>query len=238
MQGISPSGRAADGQEPLGEKTARSTPRMFRSGRLPRSIATSPTSFNSPRHRCRSERPRASLAERVQVVFDFQAAFSMLWRVTSTRRKHQLDRREPGISSLAAAVRYFRPRAHRELPRDDIDLFERFFIGLDEPTGDHRGETVLFDVMRPPPQSRGPRVDETFTLERVIPEMRDSYDSRNQPKVEWAEDRWHGAGIEVCRQRLPRKHCGACKEPVEGTPPRSSPFGRSSFEWECGTVLT
>jgi hypothetical protein len=95
---------------------------------------------------------------------------------------------ERDISSFGAAASYFRHRANRETPRDNIDLFERFFIGLCEPYGEEWGKTFFFDVMKPPPRSRRPRANEVLTIDQMVAEIKDTYDSRNNPKVKWAPD--------------------------------------------------
>jgi len=92
--------------------------------------------------------------------------------------------KEEGISSFAAAVRFFRPRANREKPRNDVDLFERFFIAL---YNEDTGETFFFDVMDPPPRNRCPRPDECYTFEEFIKEITSTYNERNNPSFEWAE---------------------------------------------------
>jgi hypothetical protein len=96
-------------------------------------------------------------------------------------------REEAGISSFGAAVRFFRPRAGRRTPRDDHDLFERFFIALYEPAGPNAGRTVFFDVEQRPPRNRPPREEEVFTFEQVVAEITRTYDVRNNPPVEWAD---------------------------------------------------
>jgi hypothetical protein len=96
--------------------------------------------------------------------------------------------KEQGISSFGACVRYFRPRAGRKTPRDDVDLFERVFIALYEPDGDNKGHTLFFDVMNKPPKNRRPRDDELLLdFENVMNEIKRTYDLRNSPPFEWAD---------------------------------------------------
>jgi hypothetical protein len=95
--------------------------------------------------------------------------------------------KEQGISSFGACVRYFRPRANRKSPRDDVDLFERVFIALYEPDGDHKGRTMFFDVMNKPPKNRRPREDELLTFDKLIEQIELTYDYRNAPPFEWAD---------------------------------------------------
>jgi hypothetical protein len=94
---------------------------------------------------------------------------------------------EKGISSFGACVRFFRPRAGRKTPKDDVDLFERVFIALYEPEGDDKGDTLFFDVMNKPPRARRPRADEVLTFEQLIEQIRLTYDLRNDPPFEWAD---------------------------------------------------
>jgi hypothetical protein len=94
---------------------------------------------------------------------------------------------EGGVSSFGAAVRYFRNRAHRELPRDDIDLFEHFFVALYEHADPiRRGEAMFFDVMASPPKDRRPTSSETYTLSGFVNEVVRTYNARNDPPFEWA----------------------------------------------------
>lgn len=93
-----------------------------------------------------------------------------------------------GISSFGAAVLKFRYRANRVLPQDDIDLFERFFIGVYETEPELFGEAMFVDVMAPPPKRRRPRGEEVMTLSQVIGCIVDTYQKRNLPKFEWADE--------------------------------------------------
>lgn len=90
---------------------------------------------------------------------------------------------ERNISSFGAAVKFFRARANRHVPRDDVDLFERFFVSLYEDTG----ETLFFDVMRPPPRSRRPHASECLDFDGFIVEIVRTYNARNDPPFHWAQ---------------------------------------------------
>lgn len=91
---------------------------------------------------------------------------------------------EAGTSSFGAAGRYFRSRAGRITPHDDVDLFERFFLcAYDESTG----HATFFDVMNPPPRNRRLRPEESLDLAGVIHEIVRTYNERNDPPFEWAE---------------------------------------------------
>ena len=94
---------------------------------------------------------------------------------------------EAGVSSFGAAVRFFRTRGGRMLPRDDIELFERFYVALYEPAGARMGETVFFDVLRPPPKNRRPRADEVLSFAQVVTDITTVYDLRNNPPFRWAD---------------------------------------------------
>lgn len=88
-----------------------------------------------------------------------------------------------GPSSFGAAVRFFRLRANRRSPKDDVDLFERFFIALyNETTGD----VAFFDVMNRPPRAGPPDPADTLTLPQVISEIIRTYDERNDPPFDWS----------------------------------------------------
>jgi hypothetical protein len=91
---------------------------------------------------------------------------------------------EQGKSSFGRAVELFRPRAGRRTPRDDVDLFERFFVAVyDEKNGD----TCFFDVNdKPPPRQRRLRPEECPSFDDFIQEIVKSYDERNNPPFEWA----------------------------------------------------
>lgn len=93
------------------------------------------------------------------------------------------NRSADGISSFGAAVRYFRPRAGRQSPRQEVEQFERFFIGLYEPNGD----STFFDVLRPPPRNRRPRPDELMAFGQLLAAITAAYDERNDPPFEWAD---------------------------------------------------
>jgi hypothetical protein len=87
-------------------------------------------------------------------------------------------------SSFGSAVKFFRPRANRKTPRDDVDLFERFFIAIYK----ENGETTFFDVMEKPPRNRAPNSSETLSFAKVVEEITQTYDLRNNPPFEWADD--------------------------------------------------
>jgi hypothetical protein len=91
-----------------------------------------------------------------------------------------------GISSFGACVRYFRRRANRQTPRDDFDLFERFFIGIHEFEGPERGWCRFVDVMVPPPRAAEPSETASLSFQEMLRSIKQTYDLRNNPPFEWA----------------------------------------------------
>lgn len=87
----------------------------------------------------------------------------------------------------------FRHRAGRTAPQDAPELFERFFIGLydltkmSEEPGAVEG-CVFFDVTHAPPKARRLRPPERLDFRELVDEIARTYDERNDPPFEWAED--------------------------------------------------
>lgn len=71
------------------------------------------------------------------------------------------------------AARVFRLRAGREKPSD---------------SGPNRGDVVFFDVRQPPPRTGRPGINRLLSFEGLITEIKKTYDARNYPPFEWAED--------------------------------------------------
>lgn len=94
------------------------------------------------------------------------------------------DGDETGVSSFGKAVQYFRHRADRQVPSDDPELFERFFIGV---YSAERASTRFFDVMHAPPRNRKLKVSEGLSFDEVLIEIRETYDRRNKLKFDWAD---------------------------------------------------
>jgi hypothetical protein len=94
------------------------------------------------------------------------------------------NREEQGVSSFGAAVRFFRPRTGRSTPRDDVDLFERFFLAVYNET---TGACCFFDVAQPPPRSRALHADECITFDEFITAIVTTYNARNNPPFEWKD---------------------------------------------------
>lgn len=93
-----------------------------------------------------------------------------------------------GSSSFARTARHFRTRAGRQTPHDDVDLFERLFIGLYDWQAPNRGWARFFDVDNPPPKDRRPRDDETLSFDDLMAKIEETYLIRNDPLYgfEWA----------------------------------------------------
>ncbi len=96
--------------------------------------------------------------------------------------------RADSTSSFGAAVKYFRARARRNLPTEDPELFEAFFVALYDPIDYANNPCRLFEVGEPPPRARPPRPDETYSFAETIAKIVAIYDARNQPPFEWAVD--------------------------------------------------
>ncbi len=93
-----------------------------------------------------------------------------------------------GASSFGQAIRIFRHRANRKNPRNEQELFERAFVGLYEYEGECRGEVVFFDVMDKPPKHGAPKSPPGLTFTQFVREVVKTYDGRNKPAFEWADD--------------------------------------------------
>jgi hypothetical protein len=91
-------------------------------------------------------------------------------------------------SSFGAAVRFFRPRANRRTPHDDVNLFELFFIAAYDPDPSAKREVRFFDVLKPPPRARRPRADETISMAEMVEHITLEYNERNDPEFVWAEE--------------------------------------------------
>jgi len=88
-------------------------------------------------------------------------------------------------SSFGAAVRAFRSRAGRGGPKDDAELFERIFLGLYE-TDPKRGDIWFFDVAESPPFAARPK-KLMLDWDRVIAEITNVYEIRNDPPFRWSD---------------------------------------------------
>jgi len=107
------------------------------------------------------------------------------------------DDGESDKSSFAHAVITFRPRAGRSKPTDPNQLFERFFIGLYEIEGEHRGDVSFFDVTENPPRRGRPKRIQSsdsqaprglLSFDEMIGEVVKTYGIRNRRYIEWADE--------------------------------------------------
>ncbi len=90
-------------------------------------------------------------------------------------------------SSFGAAVKAFRHRANREKPTDEVQLFERVFIGFYGFGEDDFGQVQFFDVMRRPKRKGPPALDSISSWAEMINEITSTYAGRNDPPFEWDE---------------------------------------------------
>ena len=86
-------------------------------------------------------------------------------------------------SSFGEWVRYLRPLAKRDSAHDDIDRYERVFIGLYRRDGT---SMEFFDVASPPPK-RG-RPASLLSWRGFLDEIERSFLRRNVAEFEWADD--------------------------------------------------
>jgi len=93
-----------------------------------------------------------------------------------------------GPSSFGQAIRIFRHRAGRKNPRNEQELFERVFVGLYEHEAERRGEIMLLDVMDNPPKRGVPKSPPGLTFPQFVKEVMKTYDGRNKPTFDWADD--------------------------------------------------
>lgn len=99
------------------------------------------------------------------------------------------DGNDRNPSSFGHAVRTYRSYSGRDSFGDSPQAFEEFFIGLYTVNEDGAcTSTDFFDVRRPPPRARRPRQDELLSFEEVISRLLLSFERRNDPPFEWADD--------------------------------------------------
>lgn len=87
-----------------------------------------------------------------------------------------------GPSSFGTWVKYLRPLAQRHSPHDDIDRYERVFIGLYDREGSHM---EFFDVALPPPRKGRPK--ELLSYLGFLEEVEKTFLRRNVAEFEWAD---------------------------------------------------
>ena len=93
------------------------------------------------------------------------------------------DGKKRNPSSFGSWVRHLRPYAGRRDAEDEIDRFERIYIGLYEPDG---SSLRFFDVLEAPPKNRRPA--RLLDYREFLAEVYDVYLRRNEVEFKWAED--------------------------------------------------
>jgi hypothetical protein len=92
------------------------------------------------------------------------------------------DGKKDNPSSFGSWVRHLRPYTGREDPEDEIDKFEKIYIGLYEPDG---SDLRFFDVQEAPPKNGRPA--QTLSYRQFLGEVYHEYLRRNQAEFKWAE---------------------------------------------------
>jgi hypothetical protein len=92
------------------------------------------------------------------------------------------DGKRDNPSSFGSWVRHLRPYAGRQEPDDEIDKFEKIYIGLYEPDGSNLG---FFDVEEAPPKNGRPA--QTLNYREFLGEVYHAYLKRNAAEFRWAE---------------------------------------------------
>jgi hypothetical protein len=92
------------------------------------------------------------------------------------------DGKKDNPSSFGSWVRHLRPYSGREHTEDDIDRFEKIYIGLYEPDGSN---LRFFDVQNPPPKNGRPA--QTLSYREFLGEVYHAYLRRNEAEFKWAE---------------------------------------------------
>ena len=85
-------------------------------------------------------------------------------------------------SSFGSWVRHLRPYTGRRDPKNDIDKFEKIYIGLYEPDGN---ALRFFDVQEAPPKNGRPT--RVLDYRRFLDEVYHAYLQRNEVEFKWAE---------------------------------------------------
>ena len=86
-------------------------------------------------------------------------------------------------SSFGAWVKYLRPLAQRQSAHDDIDRYEKVFIGLYSRDG---SRMEFFDVAHAPPRRGRPKV--LLTYYEFLDEVEKTFLKRNVADFEWADE--------------------------------------------------
>ena len=93
------------------------------------------------------------------------------------------DAQPKRMSSFGAWVRYLRPLAQRISAYDEIDRYERVFVGLYARDG---SRMEFFDVANAPPRRSRPAV--LLTYEQFLDTVEKTFLKRNVADFEWADD--------------------------------------------------
>ena len=92
------------------------------------------------------------------------------------------DGKKKHSSSFGSWVRYLRPYTGRLDPKNDVDKFEKIYIGLYEPDG---SALRFFDVQEAPPKNGRPT--RVLDYRRFLDEVYHAYLQRNEAEFKWAE---------------------------------------------------
>jgi hypothetical protein len=86
-------------------------------------------------------------------------------------------------SSFGAWVKYLRPLSERQTAHDDIDRYEKVFIGLYARDG---SGIDFFDVAHAPPRKGRPK--NLLTYQEFLDQIEKAFLKRNVAEFEWADD--------------------------------------------------
>lgn len=93
------------------------------------------------------------------------------------------DAQPRNMSSFGAWVKYLRPLAQRDSPHDDIDRYERVFVGLYDRDG---ARLEFFDVAQAPPKRGRPK--QLMTFDQFLDAVERTFLKRNVADFEWADE--------------------------------------------------
>lgn len=93
------------------------------------------------------------------------------------------DAQPRNMSSFGAWVKYLRPLSGRASAHEDIDRYERVFIGLYATDG---AQMEFFDVDKAPPKQGRPK--ELLNYVEFLQEVETTFLRRNSADFEWADD--------------------------------------------------
>ncbi|HLG55096.1 MAG TPA: hypothetical protein VI485_07170 [Vicinamibacterales bacterium] len=93
------------------------------------------------------------------------------------------DASDRGSSSFGGWVKYLRPLGQRQAAHEDIDRYERVFVGLYSRDG---SRMEFFDVANAPPKRGRPK--NLLNYGQFLDEVEKTYLQRNAAEFEWADD--------------------------------------------------